>query len=168
MSKEYLCFICGLETDHDGYGECEECGKFFCVTHNELENGICPYCMALIKERKMADKKMTKQEALEKLEKYRGSRLWLFRNSEGKFCIGNFGRDPHWLREAIFLFSDEQIEAAAEWIEEAHAESKEKSKEDLELKAEDFEPEFISEKDYLLDQYAKALNPYGLTPAQCK
>ena len=61
---------------------------------------------------------MTKQEAMEKLEKYRGSRLWLFRNGEGKFCVKDFPGDPHWLKEAIFLFSDEQIEAAAEWVAE--------------------------------------------------
>jgi len=61
---------------------------------------------------------MTKQEAMEKLEKYHRSGLWLYRNSEGRFCIKAFYKDPWWIKEAIYLFSQDQLEAAAEWVAE--------------------------------------------------
>jgi len=43
MLEIALCQTCGEEID-DGYGECEDCGKFFCSEHNALENGICADC----------------------------------------------------------------------------------------------------------------------------
>ena len=44
------CATCGGSVDHDEYGECEECGKFFCADHNELRCGICPDCFEKIQE----------------------------------------------------------------------------------------------------------------------
>ena len=43
MLEIALCQTCGEEID-EGYGECEDCGKFFCSEHNALENGICAEC----------------------------------------------------------------------------------------------------------------------------
>jgi len=37
------CDICGRDID-DFYGECEDCGKFFCAEHNQNVKGICPDC----------------------------------------------------------------------------------------------------------------------------
>ena len=29
----------------EGSGQCEYCGKWFCVDHNELDDGLCPECL---------------------------------------------------------------------------------------------------------------------------
>ena len=62
---------------------------------------------------------MTKQEALEKLEKYKGK--WLYRDNRedsGEFFILDCRRDPFWIKKAMYLGSQEQIEAAAELVAE--------------------------------------------------
>jgi len=59
---------------------------------------------------------MTKNEALKKLE---GRTGWLIRKTSGEFAILNIKRDPYWIKEAIYLNSPEQIEAAAEWMASA-------------------------------------------------
>jgi hypothetical protein len=64
---------------------------------------------------------MTKQEALKKLEGKTGMDKWLFRKLSGEFAIKTSSRDPYWLSEAIHLLSNEQINAAAEWMVEVTA-----------------------------------------------
>ena len=59
---------------------------------------------------------MNKDKAMKKLEGKTGKGKWLYRKLNGKFSILNSLSDPKYLREAIHLFSDEQIEAAAEWL----------------------------------------------------
>jgi hypothetical protein len=59
---------------------------------------------------------MIKQEALKKLEGKTGRGKWLYRKFNGEFAILNSLRDPYWLSEAIYLFSDEKINAAVEWM----------------------------------------------------
>ena len=44
------CAVCAGSVDHDGYGECEGCGHFYCADHNDLVKGICPECMKLAQE----------------------------------------------------------------------------------------------------------------------
>jgi len=63
---------------------------------------------------------MTVQEAMKKLEGKTGRGKWLIR-SGGEFSILNSLRDPYWHSEAMYLGSDVQIAAAAEWMAEATA-----------------------------------------------
>ena len=62
---------------------------------------------------------MTKTEALEKLKGKTGRDKWLVQEQTGEFVILNSQIDPWWRTKAINLFSNDQIEAAAEWIAEA-------------------------------------------------
>jgi len=59
---------------------------------------------------------MTKDEAMKKLEGKTGWDKWLIRKLNGDFAIISNAGDPHWIKEAMYLFSKEQIEAAAEWL----------------------------------------------------
>ena len=59
MKKEIIdyCDICGDSVDHDGYGECESCHKFYCADHSayvRLLNGeaLCPECFEKLEEQR--------------------------------------------------------------------------------------------------------------------
>jgi hypothetical protein len=64
---------------------------------------------------------MIKAEALKKLEGKTGPGKWLYQKMTGEFAILNSYSDPKYLKKAIYLFTNEQIEAAAEWMAEATA-----------------------------------------------
>ena len=63
---------------------------------------------------------MSKDEAKKFLEGKTGRGKWLYKKLNGKFAILESLSDPKYLREAIYLFSDAQIEAATDWLCETH------------------------------------------------
>ena len=59
---------------------------------------------------------MTRSDAMKLLEGKTGKGKWLYKKLNGEFAILECLHDPKHLKEAIYLFSDVQIEAAIDWL----------------------------------------------------